>query len=192
MNWLGVDYGSKLAGTTAVCFLKDKHLHFKTSPKGKDADIWLQDQINHLQPDYLFIDAPLSLPGVYLFPETYTNYFYRDADITLGAMSPMFLGGLTARAMRFKANCPSISMIETYPGYFARLWELSELGYKKEIEHIPNVLTKLNQINALPLIEKSPNTWHEVDALIAWIAGQRFQSQSGKYWGNTIEGSIYC
>ena len=35
---LGIDYGSKLAGTTVICFEKNKQLHFLQSEKKKDAD----------------------------------------------------------------------------------------------------------------------------------------------------------
>ena len=34
----GIDYGSKLAGTTVICFAHNKHLEFIQSEKKQDAD----------------------------------------------------------------------------------------------------------------------------------------------------------
>lgn len=40
-SWLGIDYGSKMRGTTAVACEKDGMLQTALSVKGKDADRWL-------------------------------------------------------------------------------------------------------------------------------------------------------
>ena len=95
---IGIDYGAKLAGTTAICFEQSGQLKIWQSEKKKDADKFVQESIKQLQPTTVFIDAPLSLPLAY-FGEG-ENYFYRECDKILKGMSPMFLGGLTARAMR--------------------------------------------------------------------------------------------
>jgi predicted nuclease with RNAse H fold len=99
---VGIDYGAKLAGTTVAAWNENGSLHWKCSGKKQDADKWLEEKLLQLRPDLIFMDAPLSLPGVYSGQGT--DYFYREGDRALGAMSPMFLGGLTARAMQLKAN----------------------------------------------------------------------------------------
>jgi hypothetical protein len=103
---LSIDYGSKLAGTTAVCFEKNNQLHLAQSVKKQDADAWLRQLISTKKPAAVYIDAPLSLPGVYRGEGS--DYFYRAGDRAVGAMSPMFLGGLTARAMQLRAAFPAI------------------------------------------------------------------------------------
>ena len=100
MKHIGIDYGSKMAGTTVIAYLKSGKLHFAQSQKKKDADLFVENWVAQHQPRAIFLDAPLSLPGVYTEPEAYDDYFYRAGDRLLRAMSPMFLGGLTARAMR--------------------------------------------------------------------------------------------
>jgi predicted nuclease with RNAse H fold len=115
----GIDYGSKLAGTTAVAWLDTvtQAIAITCSLKGKDADVFLYDCLVKLNPACVFIDAPLSLPGVYSLGGAYTDHFFRQADKQLQAMSPMFLGGLTARAIKLKKelNAISVPVFETYP-----------------------------------------------------------------------------
>lgn len=38
---MGIDFGAKLAGTTAVAMVRDGALRLWQSEKGKDADSWL-------------------------------------------------------------------------------------------------------------------------------------------------------
>ena len=91
-HFLGIDYGSKVAGTTAICRLTESgQFEFSCSTKGRDADLWIKKAIEEFLPESIYIDAPLSLPGAYYGKES--NYFYRQADRELRAMSPMFLGG---------------------------------------------------------------------------------------------------
>ncbi|WP_158607156.1 DUF429 domain-containing protein [Pontibacter oryzae] len=122
---MGIDYGSKLAGTTAVAMVKDNQLHLWQSQKGQDADTWLLELIRELMPKVIYIDAPLTLPSAYY--QTPQNpdadFFYRQADREVRAMSPMFIGGLTARAMklRLKLAHEGIAMLETYPSQAAKV-----------------------------------------------------------------------
>ena len=59
---LGIDYGAKLAGTTAVCYEQNGQFHLLQSERKKDADKFIHQTIEKLQPATVFIDAPLSLP----------------------------------------------------------------------------------------------------------------------------------
>lgn len=120
---LGVDYGSKLAGTTAVCYLySEGNAAFLSSRKGEDADKMLLDFVLKHGPANLFLDAPLSLPLAYFQGTAHgTDFFYRQCDRQLGAMSPMFLGGLTARAIKLSFELKNVgaSVFETYPKWQA-------------------------------------------------------------------------
>jgi uncharacterized protein len=108
------------------------------------------------------IDAPLSLPGVFTGLAGCDDYFYRASDRALRAMSPMFLGGLTARAMRLANHSASrlarraaqreheqndehghIHFYETYPAEAARRLALKEVGYKQHLRDIPPVLQQI-------------------------------------------------
>ena len=110
---LGIDYGSKLAGTTSICWLEQDKLSIKQSSKKENADEMIEDILNHLKPEFVFIDCPLTLPSAYHGEGD--DFFYRHCDKELRAMSPMFLGGLTARGMRLKHNSKSSHWHEVYP-----------------------------------------------------------------------------
>ena len=113
VKWIGIDYGAKLSGNTAVVWEEKGGLFCTQSAKGKDTDKWLGELIYSLQPEDIFIDAPLSLPAVY--SHSGSDYFYRRCDRECKAMSPMFIGGLTARAMRLKDTLSEFNWHETYP-----------------------------------------------------------------------------
>ena len=88
----GIDYGSKLAGTTVITYDIDRVLYQLQSDKKSDADKFVLNHVTDLKPDAIYLDAPLSLPKAY-FGEG-DDFFYRKGDKELRAMSPMFLGGL--------------------------------------------------------------------------------------------------
>ncbi len=189
----GVDYGSKLAGTTVFGLANNGIIQLFQVAKRKDADAFIEALIENHRPSLLFIDAPLSLPGVYYAPQEYNDYFYREADRTLKAMSPMFLGGLTARAMRLKAKvsqhfCP---VLEVYPGYLAKELGLTESGYKKQKEQIPDVLSVVAKTLPYPIIDQPQITnWHQIDALLALVSGFRYCRQTHASFGREAEGII--
>ena len=192
-SFIGVDYGSKLAGTTAICFWKKKGIHFIQSQKKKDADQFLIQQINQLQPSHVFFDAPLSIPGVYsISTSQYDDYFYRQADRDLNAMSPMFLGGLTARAIRLKHQLESqhIKVVEIYPSALAKVLGLPALGYKKQQQNLAATWAKLQE--ELPFTcSESPKNWHQFDSVLAFYSGYRYLVDKCESYGNKEEGIIY-
>ena len=192
MKWAGVDYGSKLAGTTVVAWFDGDGIIFQQSIKKKDADRFLRDWAGNHTPDTLYLDAPLSLPGVYTNPAVFDDYFYRDADKQLKAMSPMFLGGLTARAMRLKQTLRSIpcKTIEVYPGHLSKLIGLDPLRYKKDKSYLATATTHLmEQLNAFKL-SSPPENWHQFDALLAFYSGYRHQNETSEIYGSEAEGQI--
>jgi len=188
---LGIDYGAKLAGTTAICFEEAGQLYILQSEKKKDADKFIQQTIEKLSPTAVFIDAPLSLPIAY-FGEG-DNYFYRECDKVLQGMSPMFLGGLTARAIKLSKPYEKngIPFYETYPAQIVKhyLVDITE-GYKKQKVFLANFSEVLE--NKLPYkLATIPTNWHQVDSILAWWAGWRYTNGKVKIYGKEKEGLIY-
>lgn len=191
-TWVGVDYGSKQAGTTVMAFAKKGSIHFYQSEKKADADAALRRWLQEQQPAQVFIDAPLSLPMVYRSADTAADYFYRRADRELKAMSPMFLGGLTARAMRLAAGMQNdlpLVFRETYPGYLAKVLGLPKVEYKKQKVHLASLTTTLLERYELD-VENIPENWHQFDALLAYISGLRYQAGQHQTFGEPEEGQI--
>lgn len=186
---IGIDYGSNLAGTTVVAYLDNSQkIHFFSSEQKKPADDFLKTKLKELAATSIFLDAPLSLPNAYFGKGT--DYFFRACDKELKCMSPMFLGGLTARAMRLKSELAHIKFIETYPAWHARRLNLKALEYKKKLANIPAVLQVIQQETAaIALPENLPN-WHHVDALLALLSAIRFQENKHETFGDVSEGQI--
>lgn len=185
-----MDFGSKLAGTTAICFSQNDELHVFQSSKGKDADRFILEFADEYPGSTLYIDAPLSLPSVYSGEGD--NYFFRECDKSLKAMSPMFIGGLTARAMRIKdvLEKKGHSVIETYPGYLARnVLNLSSIYSKSSKTTIEPFVVKMEEM--LPLkISLPPENWHQVDAILSWYSGYRHLQGTNLQVGDIDEGVI--
>ena len=191
-EFAGVDYGSKLAGTTVIAFQGASGLELATSTVKRDADRFVLDWCRQHRPRRLFLDAPLSLPGVYRYLPDFDDYFYRRADRALSAMSPMFLGGLTARAMQLRATLENegVAVYEVYPGGLAGLLSLNRDHYKRSKQHISSVLEALAPF--FPALPAAPrvSTWHHVDALLAWLSGWRHQQGQHRQYGDPAEGLI--
>lgn len=183
-NIIGIDYGSRYAGTTAICSFINGELRIGQSAKKQDADEYILDHISAFKQALVFIDAPLSLPHVYK-TNIGDDFFYRNADKVLQAMSPMFLGGLTARAMKLKQALEKEghSVIETYPAALVKELEL-QTWYKKDLS---SFIKNLNPI--IPLINET-HSWHEADALLAWHSGYRYINKKHKTFGDCKEGLI--
>lgn len=196
---VGIDYGSKLAGTTAIAFFNEnQEIIFFETKKNQDADQFLLDWVKVQNPTYIFMDAPLSLPGIYQKLEGCNNYFYRSADQALQAMSPMFLGGLTARAMQLQAKFITLGIptFEVYPGYLAKVLQLDKNLYKKQKEYLPVLLETLQKLYfpALSMLLTDPSalhSWHHFDALLALISGFRYCNGEHLYFGTSEEGIIF-
>lgn len=190
----GIDYGSKLAGTTVIAFVKDSgEIDTLQSAKGQDADQFILEWVAQYQPAHLFLDAPLSLPGVYTNKQEFEDYFYRKADKQTKAMSPMFLGGLTARAMFLKHKLNTqyqINTWEVYPAYLARLLALHALSYKKEKTYIPQVIAAIAEVSQHKIDASKFYNWHQVDALLSLFSGFRYHQGQALVFGDPIEGQI--
>jgi predicted nuclease with RNAse H fold len=189
----GIDYGSKLAGTTVLAILEGSKVQLFQSIKKQDADAMLLDKIAQFKPEFVMLDAPLSLPGVFQQLPDYHDYFYRKADKELQAMSPMFLGGLTARAMKLSHQLAqlNIPVYETYPKLVADRIGLKDHYAKSQKGETLAFVKLLADKFSLRIDLKSAITWHHADALLALIAAIRFQDQEIDHIGDQREGLIW-
>ena len=108
-------------------------------------------------------------------------------------MSPMFLGGLTARAIQLSKPYEKVGVLfyETYPAQIVKhyLVDITE-GYKKQQIFLANFSKILEQ--QLPYkLTAPPTNWHQVDSILAWWAGWRYENGEVKIYGNEEEGVIY-
>ncbi len=188
---IGIDYGSKLAGTTVIARSENGVIQFSQSEKKKDADQFILNQLASEAPTLIFLDAPLSLPGAYFGRGT--DFFYRAADRSLKAMSPMFLGGLTARAMRLTQQLTELGhqVIEVYPGGLARQLNLPKDQYKKQKVHLPTVLKLITNQIPIKFVKTDLITWHHFDALLACWTGWRYYNGEAENFGEPSEGEIW-
>jgi len=190
---MGIDYGAKLAGTTAAAMVKNNQLQVWQSARGQDADDFLLKLIQTERPKVVFIDAPLTLPKVYSqLPYTSdADFFYRAADREVQAMSPMFIGGLTARAIKLRTIVAEqgVAMLETYPAQLAHLLLPNEKGYKKDLATMP-VIAQLLQDHINYTFAQTPTDWHQFDALLAWFSGYRHLNGQAILYGDAHEGQI--
>jgi len=188
IRWMGIDYGSKMAGTTAIVYEENQQLCVLQSAKKKSADEFILETINRVCPglEAVYLDAPLSLPNAYYGKGD--DFMYRSVDRQLGAMSPMFLGGLTARAMRLKSdlNAKDISVFETYPAKV----ESAELGFTtpKKAQWDDGKIHSLLENEGLSCFNISNR--HQYDAFWAWWSGFRHRNQKAETIGDPKEGII--
>ncbi|MBL7113085.1 MAG: hypothetical protein ISS19_14200 [Bacteroidales bacterium] len=190
---LGIDYGNKFSGTTVICYNSYHQVKFLDSSKNSDADAFILNEAAHLRPDLTMIDAPLSLPGVYYLGNGYTDRFFRICDRQLKAMSPMFLGGLTARAMTVKEELlrKKFRVLETYPRKFVELMNLPLDLYKKSNQDLLVFTEFLKFSLGLNINTKQITSWHRMDALLAFLSGLRYVNGEVEKFGKKEEGLVY-
>lgn len=192
----GIDYGSKLTGNTVIALFNGEEIMFLDVDKGVDADQFILNAAKHFKPALIFLDAPLSLPGIYTGLKNCTNYHFRHADREACAMSPMFLGGLAARAMELKSKLEKmdIPVKETYPRIMANHYKLKDLGYKTHQMALKDCreFVCASFKNSLKCNLKDIKTWHHLDALLALIAALNYTQGKGQIFGQADEGQIFA
>jgi predicted nuclease with RNAse H fold len=193
-TYFGIDYGSKYTGNTVIAVLQGSDIMFMQVDKKVDADNFIINAAEHFKPEWIFLDAPLSLPGVYTNTGNNPNYHFRKADLECKAMSPMFLGGLAARAIELKDKLQSQGMqvFETYPRIMAKRLALPEIGYKKSKSNLSNCTaeTLRHFKNHLSINPKDINTWHHLDALLALMSAMAHEQDQCTAYGDPKEGQI--
>jgi len=189
----GIDYGKKFSGNTVICEKQREQLQYFKATKKQDADQFILRSIEERKPGLIFIDAPLSLPGVYGDNKNYDDYFYRMCDKQLGAMSPMFLGGLTARAIRLKNIIEEIGVEikETYPKILAKQFNLKTCGYRLDKQNIEKCSELLDRTSLIEIDKKQILSWHHFDALLALLSAVRYYRGLHYTYGSKDEGLIY-
>jgi len=191
---IGIDFGAKMAGTTAIARMYEHNkVDFFCSKKNQDADQFIIDFIKNNEDIWLtYIDAPLSLPKVYSQVKKDGDFFYRDADKATGAMSPLFLGGLTARAMRLSVELTKlgVKVVETYPSKLADVLKLKEKEYKKDRKQIAALCEELKEKSGFLFDNDQVETWHHFDALLCLFSAKRYEMQAAMVFGNVEEGTI--
>lgn len=191
--WAGIDFGSKTAGTTVICFgNNERQLDIVGTTRKQDADAFLISMLSGIKPEFATIDAPLTLPLVYTQPDRSTEFFYRNVDKEMKAMSPMFLGGLTARAMKMKQECArfQVPLFETYPAAFVKQFGLGKHYNKKNPDALNPFLDDLLAFFPAKIKHNQIPTWHHADALIAWISCYRMAHDQHLTFGDD-EGQIF-
>lgn len=184
MLTIGIDFGARMSGKTVICYEHQGSLRFLRSAPKQDADLWVRQQIDTLKPALIAIDAPLSLPAAY--HGAGDDFMFRVCDRKMRAMSPMFLGGLTARAMALSAAYPEMKWLETYPS--ARLRKVLKYT-KKDSSALQEAILCISQFTSTP-VEVEPRDWHEYDALVCWSSAQRYVQEIHETIGDPEEGLI--
>jgi len=195
----GDDLGAKRAGTTVGCVFDGAATLFERCARGGDADRFVLGLIERYAPQVVGIDAPLSFPAVYSERERRGegDYFYRVADRQLGAMSPLFLGGLSARAIRLRdiAHAQGVTVIEVYPAAVLREIGQAMTGLSKgecgrdrvKLDRAAETIARWGDLPAPPQSE----SWHDVDSLAALTTVARYVAGRAKSFGEAREGLIY-
>lgn len=192
-NYCGIDYGSKLAGTTVIAQYYEGEVLLRASAERQDADAFIMDFVDAERPDFIALDAPLSLPGRLVGLPDCDSYFYRKVDTIVKGMSPMFIGGLTARAMQLRDRIGEeygIPCYETYPALWARAWQLKPLGYKQQREQLAAVIEEVARRVAFRMPASIP-TWHHLDALLALHSAWRIAHLQHELIGDKREGAVW-
>ncbi|MBX2979048.1 MAG: hypothetical protein KF905_07125 [Flavobacteriales bacterium] len=187
MDFIGIDFGARAAGTTVICHRERGLFRFERSDKGGDADTWLQERILQMRPSAIYLDAPLSLPGAYYGKSE--DHFFRLADRLAGGMSPMFLGGLTARAIRLAQQWRmlGIRVFEVYPsGSIRHKWDFLKIPAGRSIP--AHKLRLMAGVHALP--PPITKDRHEADAWLCWLIGLQHQQGNTLQVGDPEEGVI--
>lgn len=188
----GIDFGAKLSGTTVIASFNNMVVGIRQSPRGKDSGKWLTNEFDEtpLKPRLIGIDAPLSLPAGYYKGE---DLHYRMADRQLKAMSPMFIGGLTARAIEWTRSIKS-NFIEVYPSGLADTWfSKGRQERKKAFQdfYINFFLPKWFDLTGCDYKGPSPDNLHQLDALLALFTTLKYEKGKAESYGTEEEGLIW-
>lgn len=189
----GIDYGAKLAGTTSMAvWHADDGIRICHSMKKQDADQMIDYLCRDMGQAFIGIDAPLSLPGLYKGLPECRDYFFRQCDIQLSAMSPMFMGGLSARAIQLtdKLKENGHKVIEVYPSALKRLYpELADIRNSPSSRHM--AFFELYFQTEVFFENGAKITSHALDSLCALMTVYRYINGESQCAGLEEEGIIY-
>jgi predicted nuclease with RNAse H fold len=162
------------------------------STKKQDADQMIDNICRDMGKAFIGMDAPLSLPGIYKGLPDCRDYFFRQCDIQLSAMSPMFMGGLSARAIQLtdRLREQGHRVLEVYPSALKRLFpELADCRTNPSARHLAffesYFQTEVFFENGAKI------TSHALDSLCALMTMCRYTNGESQCAGNEEEGIIY-
>ncbi|TVR79848.1 MAG: DUF429 domain-containing protein [Saprospirales bacterium] len=184
----GLDFGANKSGNTAIAISNGSAIEFHQSKAKESADDWLATMVTRFPPEIIAIDAPLSLPAGWCGGTG--DLFYRECDQKLKAMSPLFLGGLTARAVKFSRRLRhrGVEVIESYPkGFVNHLLD----GQYPEPEGDLNPVLSMLPGNIKLRLTSQPSNEHQMDALICLVVAYRFSQRQTIRFGKYGEGIIH-
>jgi predicted nuclease with RNAse H fold len=191
----GINYGSKLCGNTVIAILNINKIYFLHVDADTDADEFIVNATNHFKPDVVFLNAPLSLPARCCGKKG-NDFHFRKADVAIKAISPMFLGGVAARAMELKARLEEskgTKVYETHTKTQACNYKLIEEGYKKDDANLIACRNTLKEKLSPQLFFDCQDikTWEHLDAMLSLFSAMRFVMGHADTYGDTKEGLIY-
>lgn len=191
---MGIEYVNNRSLHSVICILDEVagELEFLTATSQEEADEKIKQQILSRSPAYVFINAPLTLPGAY-FSDDGKDFFYRECDKQLKCPSPMLNGELLARSIRLKhqvQNLADITIFETYPVYLAKELTIDEYGFGEEELDIKQVLKKLQSKFDYPLDHRQINTKQHLNALLCLLSAIRYKEGESEAYGDDEEGLI--
>lgn len=185
----GLDFGANRSGNTALAISDGRQIDFYQSRPKESADDWLEEMLVLFPPKIIAVDAPLSLPAGWCGGDG--DLFYRGCDKELQAMSPLFLGGLTARAVKMarKLRELGINVIECYPKGFVN--HLLKGVYPEVGDDFGNLMYHLPPEHQTVTINNQPVNEHQLDALICLIIAFRYAEKATMKFGKYEEGIIH-
>jgi hypothetical protein len=105
-------------------------------------------------------------------------------------MSPMFLGGLTARAISLSKKMNGTELKETYPRKLVDILKLPADEYKHANKYLSSFVVRLKKMSDMNINEAQITSWHHVDALLALLSGLRYLEKNDQQYGIPEEGVI--
>ena len=191
----GIHFGGLLSGDTVVAIFQKSGIVFMEVDEGINSDEFILNAAEHFKPGHVFIDAPLSLPGIYKEIDGCEDYHFRHADLDLKSISPMFVGGFAARAMRLKDELKKagIEMYETCPKTTAKRFGLPSKGYKGSAQGLKCCRNDLSSRfhHNIEVAEEDIKNWQHLDALMSLMAAMNYDQGCADKFGNEDEGLIF-
>ena len=168
MLLLGIDLGGRTTNKTAVSLLDSENRSvevYSSEDVGRvtaKIDANFINFVNNLNADIIGIDAPLSLPDF-----TKPDYLYRKADKVAGALSPMTIGEITARAI-YLSHIFNAEIFEVYPKSILKLHNLPSTGYKNDPSKLIMIIEAIKQKYSIEIID-FPLTGDNVDSVLCAV-----------------------
>lgn len=192
----GIAYGSKLSGNTVISIMKNNKIYFLDVDENVDCDEFILNAARHFKPEIVYINAPLSVPAVYKCVNGFKDHQFRKADKELCSISPMIIGGVTARAIELKEKLEAeleTKVYETCSKSQAKNYCLDQHGYKKNGLHLVSCRNHIGaQLSKKVMFDCTDvKTWNHLDAFLSLITAMRFVMGMANSHGDPDEGLIY-